>query len=64
MAMIGYDELAVAQTEQVATGIYNVTTFFPGIVYLLGAAVLFFVYPLSKKRVESNAAELARRHNG
>ncbi len=64
LAMIGYDELAVAQTEQVATGIYNVTTFFPGIVYLLGAAVLFFVYPLSKKRVESNAAELARRHNG
>ena len=64
LAMIGYDELAVAQTEQVATGIYNVTTFFPGIVYLLGAAVLFFVYPLSRKRVESNAAELARRHNG
>lgn len=63
LALIGYDELAVAQTEQVARGIYNISTFFPGVVYLLGAAVLFFIYPLSKKRVESNAAELKRRHN-
>ncbi len=60
---MGYEELAVAQTEQVARGIYNISTFFPGVVYLLGAAVLFFIYPLSKKRVESNAAELKRRHN-
>ncbi len=63
LAFIGYDELAAAQTEQVARGIYNISTFFPGIVYLLGAAVLFFIYPLGKKRVESNAAELERRHN-
>lgn len=63
LALIGYEELAVAQTEQVARGIYNISTFFPGVVYLLGAAVLFFIYPLSKKRVESNAAELKRRHN-
>lgn len=63
LALIGYDELAVAQTEQVARGIYNISTFFPGVVYLLGAAVLFFIYPLSRKRVESNAAELKRRHN-
>ncbi len=64
LAMIGYDELAVAQTEQVARGIYNISTFFPGIVYLLGAAVLFFIYPLGKKRVESNAAQLEKRHAG
>ena len=63
LALIGYEELAVAQTEQVARGIYNISTFFPGVVYLLGAAVLFFIYPLSKRRVESNAAELKRRHN-
>lgn len=62
LAFIGYDELAVAQTEQVAKGIYNISTFFPGIVYLLGAAVLFFIYPLSKERVESNVAELEKRH--
>jgi len=63
LALIGYEELAVAQTEQVARGIYNISTFFPGVVYLLGAAMLFFIYPLSKRRVESNAAELKRRHN-
>lgn len=62
LALIGYDELAVGQTGQVARGIYNISTFFPGVVYLLAAAVLFFIYPLSKKRVESNAAELERRH--
>lgn len=28
LALIGYEELAVAQTEQVARGIYNISTFF------------------------------------
>lgn len=63
LALIGYDELAVAQTDQVARGIYNISTFFPGVVYLLAAAVLFFIYPLGRERVESNAAELEKRHN-
>lgn len=62
LALIGYDELAVAQTGQVARGIYNISTFFPGIVYLLSAAVLFFIYPLGRSKVESNAAELEKRH--
>ncbi len=62
LALIGYDELAAAQTEQVARGIYNISTFFPGIAYLLGAAVLFFIYPLGKNRVESNVKELKKRH--
>lgn len=62
LALIGYDELAVAQTEQVTNGIYNVSTFFPGVAFLLGAAVLFFIYPLSKKKVESNVKILEMRH--
>lgn len=62
LALIGYNELVAAQTQQVARGIYNISTFFPGIVYLLAAAVLFFIYPLGRKRVESNAAELEKRH--
>lgn len=62
LALIGYDELAVAQTGQVARGIYNISTFFPGIAYLLSAAVLFFIYPLGRNKVESNAAELEKRH--
>lgn len=61
LAWIGYDELAVAQTQDVVNGIYSLSTFFPGIIYLLCALVLFFIYPLSKKRVEANVAELERR---
>ena len=42
--------------------IYSVSTFFPGAVFILCALALAFIYPLSKKRVESNVAELKRRH--
>lgn len=62
LALIGYDELAVAQTQQVARGIYNISAFFPGVAYLLAAAVLFFIYPLSKKKVEENVKVLEMRH--
>ena len=62
LSWIGYDELAAAQTSQVAEGIYNLATFFPGVVYLLAAAVLLFLYPLGKKRVEDNVEVLQNRH--
>lgn len=62
LVWIGYDELAPAQTSQVAEGIYNLSTFFPGVVYLLAAAVLLFLYPLGKKRVENNVEVLQKRH--
>ena len=32
--------------------------------FVLVALCLWFIYPLNKKRVEENVAELARRHNG
>ncbi len=61
LGWIGYDELAKTQTEVVTNGIYNLATFFPAAVYILCGLVLFFIFPLSKKKVEENVAELQRR---
>lgn len=61
LAAIGYNELAVVQTESVKTGIYYISTFFPGIIYILCGCTLLFIYPLTKKRVEDNVEELKRR---
>lgn len=61
LGWIGYDELAAAQTQEVANGIYNLSTFFPAVIYILCGLVLMFVYPLSKSKVEANVAELQNR---
>lgn len=61
LSWIGYDELAAGQTQEVADGIYYLSTVFPGIIYLLCALVLAFIYPLSKARTQANVAELERR---
>ena len=61
LGWIGYDELAAGQTQEVANGIYNLSTFFPAVIYILCGLVLLFVYPLSKSRVEANVAELQSR---
>ena len=63
LGWIGYDSLAAGQTQEVANGIYNLSTFFPALIYLLCALALQFIYPLSKKRVDSNVAELQKRAN-
>ncbi|HKM36002.1 MAG TPA: MFS transporter, partial [Lachnospiraceae bacterium] len=62
LTAIGYESKAVSQTKEVALNIYNISTLVPAIAYLGVALVLFFAYPLSKKRVEENIAELKRRH--
>ena len=61
LSAIGYDSIAVVQTDSVRNGIYALSTLFPAVIYLLVALVFIFVYPLSKRRVESNAAELQSR---
>ena len=61
LGAIGYDSLAHAQTEAVNNSIYSVTTLVPGICFLIVALILVFVYPLSKRKVEENTAELQRR---
>ena len=64
LAAINYDSLAVVQTEAVKEGIYQISALFPAISYLLCALVLAFIYPLNRKRVEKNAAELECRAAG
>lgn len=61
LGWIGYDELAAGQTEAVCNGIYNLSTYFPAVIYILCALVLMFVFPLSKSRVDSNVEELKKR---
>lgn len=61
LTAIGYDELAHAQTEAVDNAIYSITTLVPAIGLLLVAAILLFLYPLDRKTVQANTAELHRR---
>jgi len=55
---IGYNEKAlsqgVGQTQSVKDGIFNITTLVPALGFFLLALVLWFWYPLHKKRVEEN----------
>ena len=62
LAMIGYvtstDGAAITQTQGVLDGIYGVATLTPAIGYALIALVLFFWYPLSKKKIAENQRKL------
>lgn len=63
LTMIGYT--AETQFEPGVThGIYNLTCLVPAIGYALLALVLWFLYPLNKKRVEENARVLAEKAEG
>lgn len=60
--IIGYSE-ATRFEVSVINGIYNITCLAPAIGFLLVVLALWFLYPLDKKKVEQNAAELARRRD-
>lgn len=60
LSMVGYSA-ATAFDPQVVNSIYDVTCLVPAIAYVVLALVIIFLYPLSKKRVEGNTAELRRR---
>ncbi len=61
LALTGYDESVQVQTREVADGIYNVSTLYPGILYILVGVTLLFIFPLGKKRVIGNAEILKER---
>lgn len=63
LTAIGYVSDATTQTQQVVDNIYKVTTIVPAVAYLGVGLILIFAYPLSKKKVEENIAELKRRHD-
>lgn len=65
LGAIGYQTAtggaAVVQAEETVRGIYQLSTLWPGLLFIGVALVLQFVYPLSKKAVESNVTTLAER---
>ena len=65
LTAIGYvSGSAVGQTEAVKEGIYTLSCLVPGIGFLVLAAITFFFYPLSKKRVDENVKILAANRAG
>ncbi|WP_426349745.1 MFS transporter [Alloiococcus sp. CFN-8] len=60
LSIVGYTQ-ATAFDPEVVNGIYDVTCLVPAIGYILLALVLFFLYPLSRGRVEKNAKILAEK---
>ena len=65
LGWIGYKEAAegvqIAQTQAVKDGIYNIATLVPMILYIAVGVCLLVIYPLSKKKVNENAATLKAR---
>mgnify|MGYP000845773775 FL=1 len=60
LSIVGYSS-ATAFDSGVVNGIYDVTTLFPAIGFLVLAASLAFLYPLSKKAVQANVDAIAER---
>lgn len=63
LSLVGYTT-ATAFEPDVVNGIYNIACLVPAAGFLLMALALIFVYPLSKKKVDSNVAALKARREG
>ena len=66
LELIGYSSEAarngLAQTPQVLSGIFSISTLVPALGFGLLALVLWFWYPLHKKQVDANVAALRAKH--
>ncbi|MBE6478470.1 MAG: MFS transporter [Propionibacteriaceae bacterium] len=58
LSVVGY-KAETGFTPEVTDGIYNITCLVPGVSFALLFFALWFLYPLNKKRVDANAAQLA-----
>ena len=58
LGWVGFDSGKQVQTEAVTRGIYNISTLFPAVLYLGVGLSLLLIYPLNKRRVESNIEKL------
>ncbi len=63
LSLVGYTTATAFDTD-VVNGIYNIACLVPAAGFLLMALALIFVYPLGKKKVESNVATLKARREG
>ena len=60
LSLIGYNELTAFE-PRITRGIYNISTLVPAIGFLLLALILWFWYPLKKRKVEENVAILKKK---
>lgn len=60
LSAVNYVEGAAVQTAAVNTGIYNISTFIPGITYVVIAVFLLLTYPLSRDKVRENSLALGK----
>jgi GPH family glycoside/pentoside/hexuronide:cation symporter len=60
LTAVGYSQ-ETAFDEGVVNGVYDIATLVPALGFGLLALILWFWYPLHKKRVDENVAELKRR---
>lgn len=58
---IGYDELALQQSDRVLSGLYSVVNIVPAISFLVVALVFGMIYPLSREKVLDNTNILEMR---
>lgn len=63
LEIIGYESAATVQTGAVLSGLYTTATIVPAIGFFAVAFLLWFVYPLNKKKVEENVRILREKHN-
>jgi GPH family glycoside/pentoside/hexuronide:cation symporter len=61
LSAIGYSD-KTAFDENVLRGIYDISTLVPALGFLLLTLILWFWYPLHKKRVEENVEALKKKH--
>lgn len=61
LTMIGYSQ-ETAFENGVVNGIYDIATLVPALGFGALALILWFWYPLHKKKVDANVAELKKRH--
>ncbi len=64
LTLIGYSDAVAANPSaypEVMEGIFNLACIIPAVGLLLVALALAFIYPLNKKKVDENVAELAGR---
>lgn len=58
LSIIGYESAAKVQTDAVIQGLYTTATIIPAIGFFIVALLLWFVYPLSRKKVDENVGIL------
>ena len=61
ISAVGYNSAQKIQSQETLDGIYGLGTLVPGIIYLIIAIILIFLYPLTKQRLNQLAVDLAKK---